>query len=499
MRVSSRLEGGDESLGGRLKLVQELGRKLTLSSDSLQDVSLVSLQVSNELLLEFWDSLDWDVVQETVDTSVNDWHLLLRSLWRVLLLLQQLSQSLTSRQGLLSRGIKIRTELSKGSNFSVLSQEQLQRTSNLLHGLNLSSGTNSGHRQTDVNSWSDTLVEQFCLQEDLTIGNRNDVGRNVSGDITTLGLDDWQSGQRTTSVSIRHLSSSLQQSGVQVEHITWVGLSSRRSSQQQGQLTISNGLLRQVVVDNQGVLSVVSEPLGDGTGSERSQVLQWSSLRSSSGNHNRVLHSVVLLQGLDQLSNSGSLLTNGNVNTVQFFGLVIAIIPSLLVQDGVKSDSSLTSLSVTNDQFSLTSSNWDQGINGLQTSLHWLENGSSWQNTWGLQLSDSVTSGLDWSLTVNWVTKSINNSSQHTWSDWNIDNLTGSLDNLTLLDFSVGTKQHNTDLARLQVQSHTLDTGGKLDQLLSLTVVQTENSGDTITDLVSKTISGCAESSENPD
>ncbi|KAH3663765.1 hypothetical protein OGAPHI_005167 [Ogataea philodendri] len=497
MRVSSRLESGNESLGGRLKLGQKVGRKLSLGLDSVQDLTLVGLQVRNELLLESGNLVKWDTVQVTVDTGVDDWNLLLSSKWRVLLLLQQLGQSLTSGQGLLGRGIKVRTELSESSNFSVLSQEQLQRTSNLLHGLNLGSRTDSRHRQTDVDSWSDTLVEQFSLQEDLTIGNGNDVGRNVSRDITTLGLNDWQSSQRTTSKSIGHLGSSLQQSRVQVENITWVSLSSWRSSQKKGQLTVSNGLLGQIVVDDQSVLSVVSEPLRDGTGSERSQVLQWSSLRSSGSNNDRVLQSIVLLQGLHQLSNGGSLLTNGNVNTVKFLGLVRTAVPSLLVQDGVKGNSSLTGLSVTNDQLSLTSSDWDKGIDSLQTSLHWLVNGSSWQDTWGLKLGSSETNGFDWSLTVNWVTQSVDDSSQHSWSDWNINNLSGSLNDFTLLDFSVGTEQHNTDLARLQVQGHTLDTGGELNQLFSLTVVQTENSGNTITDLVSNNFRAVRENREN--
>ena len=39
-------------------------------------------------------------------------------------------------------------------------------------------------------------------------------------------------------------------------------------------------------------------------------------------------------------------------------------------------------------------------------------------------------------------------------------NLTGTLDGLTLLDETIGTEQHNTDLAGLEVHAHSLDTGG---------------------------------------
>lgn len=476
------LERSNERLSGSLQSLQLFLGQFTSSSDSLDDLRLVGLQRRHEGLLELTDSGKLNVIQETVDTSVNDWDLLLGSQWRVLLLLQQLGQSLTSSQGLLGGGVQVGTELGESSDFSVLSQEQFQRTSNLFHGLNLSSGTDTRDGQTDVDSWSDTLVEQLSLQENLTISDGNDVGWNVSGHITTLGLNDWQSSQRTGTVDLRHLSGSLQQTGVQVENITWVSLSSWWTSQQQRQLTVSNGLLGQVIVDDQGVSAVVSEPLTDGTGSERSQVLQWGGLGSGGGDNDTVLHGVVLLQGLDQLGNGGSLLAHSDVDTVQLLGLVSAVVPSLLVQDGVNGNGGLTGLSVTNDQLSLASTDWHQSVDGLKTGLHWLVDGSSWQDTWGLGLGLGGGGSVQWSLTVDWVTQTVNNTAQQLRTNRNLNNLTGSLDWLRLLDGGVRTEQDNTDLASLQVQGHTLDTRRKLNQLTGLDIVQTEDTGDTVTD-----------------
>jgi hypothetical protein len=58
--------------------------------------------------------------------------------------------------------------------------------------------------------------------------------------------------------------------------------------------------------------------------------------------------------------------------------------------------------------------------------------------------------------------------------------LTGTLDSLSLLDQTIGTKQHNTDLAGLQVQTHTLDTRSELDQLFGLNVGKSVDTGDTV-------------------
>jgi hypothetical protein len=52
-------------------------------------------------------------------------------------------------------------------------------------------------------------------------------------------------------------------------------------------------------------------------------------------------------------------------------------------------------------------------------------------------------------------------------------NLSGTLDGLTLLDETIGTEKHNTDLAGFQVHAHTLDTGGE-----PVVVVSIESSGD---------------------
>jgi hypothetical protein len=58
-------------------------------------------------------------------------------------------------------------------------------------------------------------------------------------------------------VLVVHLGGTLQQTGVEVEDVTGVSLTARRTTQQQRHLTIGNGLLRQIVVDDQGMLAVV--------------------------------------------------------------------------------------------------------------------------------------------------------------------------------------------------------------------------------------------------
>lgn len=146
-----------------------------------------------------------------------------------------------------------------------------------------------------------------------------------------------------------------------------------------------------------------------------------TSLGGSSGNDNGVLHGVVLLKGLDELSDSRALLTNGNVDTVELLALVLALVPPLLVEDGVKSDGSLAGLTVTNDQLTLTTADGNHGVDGLETSLHGLVDGAAGQDTRGLLLGAALLGRLDGTLAVNGVAEGVNDTAEESLADGDVD------------------------------------------------------------------------------
>lgn len=146
--------------------------------------------MGEEVLLPLEDLVDGDLVKKTVDTRVDQGNHLVDGHGGVLLLLEELGKTFTTTEGLLGGSIEIRTELGEGSDFTVLGQEELQRTSDLLHRLDLGSRADARNRETDVDGGADSLVEKFCFQEDLSIGNGDDIGRDVGGNVSTLRLDD---------------------------------------------------------------------------------------------------------------------------------------------------------------------------------------------------------------------------------------------------------------------------------------------------------------------
>merc|ERR1712203_345661 len=196
-----------------------------------------------------------------------------------------------------------------------------------------------GHGETDVDGRSDTLVEQLSLQEDLSVSDGNDIGGDVGGHVTSLGLNDGQGSEGATSHSIGHLGGTFEQPGVEVEDVTGVSLTAWGTPEQQGHLPVSDSLLGQVVKDDHSVHAVVTEVLSHGHSGVGGEVLQGSSVGGSGRDDDGVLHGV-------------------------------GVIEPLLVDDGINGDGGFASLSVTNDQLTLTTANGHKGVNSLDASLH---------------------------------------------------------------------------------------------------------------------------------
>lgn len=78
------------------------------------------------------------------------------------------------------------------------------------------------------------------------------VGGNVGGHITTLGLNDGEGSEGSSTELVAHLGGALEETRVEVEDVTGVGLTTRRTTEKEGHLTVGNSLLGQIVIDNEG-------------------------------------------------------------------------------------------------------------------------------------------------------------------------------------------------------------------------------------------------------
>ena len=229
----------------------------------------------------------------------------------------------------------------------------------MLHSFDLSSRTDAGYRKTDVDGGTHSLVEELGFEENLAVGNGDNVRGDVGRHITGLGLDNGEGGQGAVAVVLVHLGRTLEQTGVEIENIAGVGLTTGGTSEQKGHLAVGDGLLGEIVVNDEAVHSVVAEVLADGAARVGGQELQRGRVGGGRSNHDGVLESLALAEQANDVGDGGPLLADGDVDAVERLGVVASLVRSLLVENSVDGNRSLSSLSVANDEFTLATTDWD--------------------------------------------------------------------------------------------------------------------------------------------
>src|ERR1017187_7590933 len=94
-----------------------------------------------------------------------------------------------------------------------------------------------------------------------------------------------------------------------------LSFAARRTSEQQRDFAIRHGVLRQIVVNAQRVLSVIAEELTDGAGGVGSDVLHRGWIGGRRRDHDGVFPGAEIFQRLHHLRDRGTLLADGAVDT----------------------------------------------------------------------------------------------------------------------------------------------------------------------------------------
>ena len=271
---------------------------------------------------------------------------------------------------------------------------------------------------------------------------------------------------------------------MQVEDVARIGFPARRTAKQQGHLAIGDGLLGQVVVDDDGVHAVVPEPLAHGASGEGGQELQRGRLGRRRGDDDGVFKGPALFQGLDDLGDGRALLADGDIDAIELGALVIAGIDRLLVQDGVDGHGGLAGLTISNDQLALTATDRDQGVDGLQAGLHRLVHGLPRNDARRLHVHPATLGHvLDRALAIDGLAQGVDDPAQQAPAHRNVHDLGEAADFVALGDGPVLAEDHDPDIVALEVQGHALHPRlRELDHLAGLDIIQAEDPGDAVPD-----------------
>src|SRR3989338_7543270 len=139
-----------------------------------------------ESVFKIPDLFNGYVIEKTVCDNKKDRHLVFHGHRRVLRLVLDLSNPAAAVNLLSCSFIKIRSKLRERREFAELRKIQTKLTCDFLHGFDLRRGSHARHRNTDVQSWPDTLIKQIRFQENLPVGDGDNIGGDVSRDIASL-------------------------------------------------------------------------------------------------------------------------------------------------------------------------------------------------------------------------------------------------------------------------------------------------------------------------
>jgi len=102
-------------------------------------VGMLGAQVREVEGFELTDVAGVQLIEETTHTGVQDADLLGSGHGHELILLEELGELLSTVELLLGGSVEIGSELGESSDFTILGKLELERTGNLLHGLDLGS------------------------------------------------------------------------------------------------------------------------------------------------------------------------------------------------------------------------------------------------------------------------------------------------------------------------------------------------------------------------
>ncbi len=159
-------------------------------------------------------------------------------------------------------------------------------------------------------------------------------------------------------VLVGELGRPLEQAGVGVEDVARVRLAARRAAEQERQLAVGDGLLREVVVDAERRLALlVHEVLGHRAAGVGGEVLERGRVAGAGDDDDRVVHRAVLAEDLDQPGGRRLLLRDRDVDADDA--------GALLVEDRVDGDGGLARLAVADDQLALAAADRGHGVDRL--------------------------------------------------------------------------------------------------------------------------------------
>ena len=259
-----------------------------------------------------------------------------------------------------------------------------------------------------------------------------------------------------------------------VEDVSGKRLATRRTSHQQRQLSVGNGLFREVIVDDQCMLALVHEVLGQGGTRVGRDVLQRSRVGTRGGDDAAVVHRTVLGQHVDHGGHRAGPLSTTDVDADH--------VPTLLVEDRVQGDGGLTGLTVTDDQFTLSPADRCHRVDRLDARLQRLCHRLPCSHARGWSFQRTGFGRNDRPLAVNRIAERIDHPTDHLVAHRHAQQGSRRTNLVALGDRKILAQDDDPDGIFFEVEDHSPAAAGEFDHLTGHGAGESVTTGDAIAD-----------------
>ena len=209
--------------------------------------------------------------------------------------------------------------------------------------------------------------------------------------------------------------------------------------------------------------------------------MERSRIGSRGSYHDGIIHGTFRTESIDKARYSRTLLSDSDINTVNRVTLVVF---GFLVDDSVQGNGGLSCLAVSDDELTLTATDRNHGINGLDTCLERFVHRLTEDYARRLALQRHLyLLAPDFPETVNRITQRVNDTAQHFFAYTDGSDTSGPLHRHAFLDFVSRSEKHGTYIIHLKVHHDTHHTTLELKQFACLSIGQAIYSGHTVADL----------------
>jgi len=237
---------------------------------------------------------------------------------------------------------------------------------------------------------------------------------------------------------------------VKIEYISRIRLTSWWSLQKEGQCPVRYGVLGQIVIYDQYILSFVHEILRKGRTRIWRNILKRRAVAGCCGKHGCIIHSSIFFKSGNQLRNRRRLLSDCNINADHIL--------TLLVEDRVCGDRRLSCLTVSDNQLTLSAPDREHGIDRKDSRLKRYGNRFSVYDRRSRILDRPVFLSLDLTLAVDRRAKGIDNTSDISLACRNTCALSGTEHPCTFPDLTVIPEQNTSDAVLTDILHHTFQS-----------------------------------------